>query len=543
MIRTALRRNANRVQTAQTRSLPAPTGGWNAIDPLAKMPPEDAVILRNWIPHPGYVELRPGSRLWSSGAPAAVESLLVYRGTASGADEVYSVSDGDVYDTTVMDTTFSAPVKTGLTNSRVQSLNFANDGGRWLICCNGEDTPFYYDGSTWGNLTITGSSGSITLDPTTLVDVLMFKRRLWFIEKDSTHVWYLPTDAIQGAANLLDLGPILQDGGFVQCMGTWSLDGGQGQDDYLVLMSNQGEIAVYQGTDPDNPPIDWAIVGVFEVGEPLGRRSLFKFGGDLNALTTVGVLPLSQALRRDRAQDDDVTITAKIQNAFHIATQAYKNNFGWEALTYPKGSLAIYNIPVVELTTSYQYVQNLQTGAWCEFRGLNAFCWALANDQIYFGSTDGLYEWDVGVTDAGVDVEADLKTAFNTFGNSGRIKHFTMLQPILNATANVTPAIELLIDFEERDPTAVPTTIVDRTTTLQIRKDWTSVNGVGVYGSVRMQVILSEDPDLVSTLVDGAGSDIVTGDGFTVATDSGEPVYAQVQCIAFNAVYEPGGIL
>ncbi len=543
MIRQALRSNGPRSQQATAKPLPAPTGGWNTVAPLANMKAEFAVILDNWIPRAGFVELRRGDMRWAASAPAAVETLLVYRGDPSGGDQLYAVSDGDVYDVTDQGSVFAMPVYEDLANSRVQSLNFANDGDAFLICVNGEDTPFDYDGSSWAALSITGSSGSITLDADTLVDLVMFKRRLFFVEIDSLHVWYLATNAIQGPANLLDLGPIFQKGGVIASIGTWSLDGGQGQDDYLAIFSTQGEVAVYQGTDPDDP-LNWSIVGRFDTGFPLGRRSLLNYGSDLLALTTIGVIPLSQALNLDRAKQEDVAITALIQPTFQTSAASYSGNFGWQAITYQQGALAIYNIPIVELTTSYQYVQNLQTGAWCRFKALDAFCWETTDTNIFYGGIDGVYQWDTGVTDHGNPLECDLETAFSVFGAGGRIKHFTMIQPVLNATANVRPAIEMLVDFEDREPTSVPTTTIsDRTDVLEIRKDWTSVVGDGSWGAVRMKVILAEDSTFSATLADGDGNDIEDGDGNLIAIDSGEPVNAQVQCIGFVVLSETGGVL
>jgi hypothetical protein len=390
-LRQPARGNPSQVQTAVGRSIPAPIGGWNASSALADMKATDAVILDNWIPRAAYVELRKGSKAWMTGAPGPVETLMPYRG--STPDENYAVSDGDVYDATEEGAAFESPVYTGLSNSRIQSINFANDGGQFLICVNGEDTPFRYDGTNWTTLAITGMSGSIVLNPSKLVDLVMHKRRLFFIEKDTLRVWFLGVQAIQGDAQLLDLGPVFQLGGKLQCIGTWTLDNGTGVDDLIVFITDQGECAVYQGTDPADDT-NWVLSGVYHVGIPLGRRALFKFGGDLNLLTTVGVIPLSQALRVDRAQENTVAITAKIQNAFSTATQLYQDNFGWFGLAYQRGSLAIYNIPTDDLTDADQYVQNLQTGSWCRFTGLPAICWAIVDDAPFFGAPDGVYLWD-----------------------------------------------------------------------------------------------------------------------------------------------------
>lgn len=535
-----MRTNPSQRQTAIGRSIPAPTGGWNAVSNLADMAPTDAVILDNWIPRPTTVELRKGTRAWVVDPPAPVETVMVYRG--SSPDEIYAVSDGDVYDATQEGATFTSPVYTGLSNSRVQSLNFANDGGSFLIGVNGEDTPFRYNGTNWTTLTITGSSGSIILDPATLSDLMMHKRRLFFIEEGTLRIWYLDVEAIQGTAQLLDLGPVFRMGGKLQCLGTWSLDGGAGIDDLAVFITDQGECAVYQGTDPSDAT-NWVLTGVYDIGLPLGKRSLFKYGSDLNLLTTTGVIPLSQALSLDRAQENKVAITAKIQNAFSDAIQSYADNFGWQGLIYQKGSLAIYNVPIDETTDAVQFVQNLQTGAWCRFTGLAAICWAIADDAPFFGSADGVFKWDTGVTDNGVTLRADLKSAFNYMGMRGRQKRFNMLRPTMLATANITPAMEILVDFQEREPTAVPTTIIDRSTTLQVRQDWTSVTGVGYCGAIRMQVAVQLDTGIVSELAIGDGDLLGTGDGYTIATDSGEPVDAQVQIQSFDVTFQPGGQL
>jgi hypothetical protein len=118
-----------------------------------------------------------------------------------------------------------------------------------------------------------------------------------------------------------------------------------------------------------------------------------------------------------------------------------------------------------------------------------------------------------------------------------------MLRPTLNASASISPAIELLVDFHEREPVAVPTTIVDRTDALQIRENWTTVTGLGYCGAVRMQVSLMLDPTIVSELAIGDGDLVGTGDGYTIATDSGEPVDAEVQFLAANVLFQAGGQL
>lgn len=531
------------------KAIPAPVGGWDAQSPLANMPPENAVILDNFIPRAGYVELRRGFVPWQEGLPLPTETLMVWRGgSASVADDIFAACGGSIYDVSNQN---DSPVEvyTGSGNARWQWINFANDAGTFLIAANGAIAPVYYNGSAWVDTVITGTAGVITLDPRTLVDVMDHKGRLFFVQQNSLRVWFLEPFAIQGEANLLDLGPIFDKGGSILCQATWTLDGGSGADDLAVFVTTQGQVAVYQGLDPSDAN-NWALVGVYDLGLPLSRRSLIKYGSDLVLLTTDGVVPLSQALTLDRAQENLVALTQKIQNAFQQATQRFRGNFGWEGVLYTKGTLAIFNIPTASLSRSEQYVQNVQTGAWCRFTGIDAFCWAVANDQLYFGASDYVGLWDTGYADNTTGITGDIKTAFNYFGSRGDLKKFEMLQPILRIASNIAPAVEVITDFKERVPTAVPTSITTTggkwdtglwdvalwSPSVQTRDSWTSVTGIGYCGAVRLRV-QPEPVIYIDLAVDD--EDVVSYDGTgIVAVQAARNTNAAVEIIAFNVKYQ-----
>ncbi len=540
------RGNAQR-RVSAGRAVPAPVGGWDAQSPLANMPPENAVILDNFIPRAGYVELRKGYLPWQTGTTNPVETVMVWRGPV-GADDIFGAAGGFIYDVTNQNET-PVSVYTGAGNARWQWINFANDAGTFLIAANGGGNPVYYDGSTFTDTAITGTAGVITLNPTTLIDVMDHKGRLFFVQENSLRIWYLEPLAIQGDANLLDLGSIFDKGGSILCQATWTLDGGSGADDLAVWVTTQGQIAVYQGIDPSDAD-NWALVGVYDVGFPMSRRSLVKYGSDLMLITSDGVVPLSQALKLDRAQENLVALTQRIQNAFQTATTRYRNNFGWEMSLYQKGSLAICNVPITELATSEQYVQNVQTGAWCRFTGINAYSWAVANDNAYFGASDGVYIWDTGYADDETDIVGDVQTAFNYFGSRGDLKKFEMIQPVLRIATSVSPAIEVLTDFKSGVPTAVPTTVTTDValwdeaiwdtslwaTATETRDFWTSVTGIGYCGSVRMRVTIDAITYLVLSTADDTA---LSYDGVgMVEVNSVRNSSAPVEIIAFNLKYE-----
>lgn len=131
---------------AQTLAVPAPVGGLNARDALALMPPTDAVTLENFFPGTSDVSLRKGYVKWSTGYPAAVESLMTYNGYTSS--KLVAASGTAFYDATAQGAV-GAPEVTGLTNARWQYANMGTPGGQFLVCVNGADYPQLYDGTVW----------------------------------------------------------------------------------------------------------------------------------------------------------------------------------------------------------------------------------------------------------------------------------------------------------------------------------------------------------------------------------------------------------
>jgi hypothetical protein len=554
MVRTALRPNPQKKQTVMARSIPAPIGGWDAQSPLAAMPPQNAVILDNWIPRSGYVEIRRGYIPQQTGTPGPVETLMAYRGGPTG-DKLFAASAGNLYDVTALGGALSAPVYSGATSNRWNYSGFSNPGGEWLIAVNGADTPIGYNAAAWAALpTITGSSGSITLNPDKLFCVCPHQGRLLFGELDTLHVWFPAAGAVGGAMQLLDLGSVFNKGGRLVGIATWSWQFGVTADEYAVFMTDQGQIALYSGIDPSNAS-DWALTGVYNFGPPVGPRALVTYGADLALITTDGIIPLSQALKLDRTQDNTVALTAQIKDVFSQAVRAYSGNYGWQGLLYPGdttssdtdadgGSLAIFNIPISTLGTSMQFVSNLSTGAWCRFLNIDAFCWETANNAVYFGGAEGVYQWDVGASDDGQTITAEMKTAFSSFG-SATTKRFTMIRPLLKTSGLVQPAIDVDTDYQNNVPTATPTVVDVGSTTPETRFDWTSIGGIGYVAAPHMVVSLRDDPSVENLATDAGLLNTlgVDAEGDTLAATPGLPYDVPCQCIGFDIMYQVGGQL
>lgn len=474
-------------------SIPAPTGGLNAKDPLADMNEDEAVIMDNYFPTPSSVESRNGSANHVTSISGSVDTLSVYNDGIT--EEMYAVANGSIYDVTTAGTAGSAVVS-GLANSRFQHINFGTAGGYTLMMVNGQDKMQLYDGSSWRE---DGDTTTVTgFDTADAIHINNFKNRVWFVEKDSMNAWYLPVSSIGGAANAIDMTGIFKLGGYLMAMGNWTIDNAAGIDDYAVFITSEGEVALYKGTDPSSAST-WALVGTFRMGKPVGRRCMCKTGADVLVITTDGAFPLSKALLTDRSQLN-LAATDKISSLINTDTVQYFNNFGWQPIIFPSGNKLIINVPEVEGTRSIQYVMNTQHGAWCRFTGWDANCFEIFGDDLYYGGSGVVIKADTGTDDLGNNIVGYVQQAFSYFKSKGLQKIFKMARPIFQSESFFFPAIGMNVDFKlTRKPASQTLTIgtgaewdVALWDTAEwalgdvISRDWRSISGVGIAGGLNI---------------------------------------------------------
>lgn len=417
----------------KTTSVPAPIGGLNDRNSIADMPPTDAVVLENWWPYPSYVGIRKGSTSHVTGFSSPVETLAEYL-EPDGTSTLFAAAGTSIYDVTTAGAV-GAAVQTGLTNARFQDVQITTPGGSFLYLFNGADNPRLWDGSTWTTVTNASVPAITGLTTSTIIHGCVFKNRIFLVLQDSLELAYLPTLSIGGAAAFLDLGSIFRQGGYIMAAYPWTIDAGNGADDHLVVISSMGEVAVYRGTDPSSSA-DWSLIGVFNLGKPIGRRCAVKYGGDLAINTTEGVYPLGKGLLSSSV-DRRVALTDKIQNSVSVAANTFASNFGWQLCLYPDANMLILNVP--SNSQKYQFAQNTITGAWAKFTGFSANVWLNASTGLYFGSSTTVKKaWTTNLDDS-VPIQADCLPAFSYFGSKAFNKYFTMVRPYIQTTG--TPSI------------------------------------------------------------------------------------------------------
>lgn len=421
-MRSALVSPDPRIQTVETVTVPAPSGGLNSRDSILAMPPTDARGLLNAIARPGEVEIRPGAIEWATGfleneADGFVYTLMSYV-PSSGAGTLFAASDTTVYDVTVQDT--PVEILTGMSSGKWQSVNFANSANQWLIMVNGVNDLQYYDGMTWASTATLG-----TINTADLVDITVYQKRLFFLEKDSRLVHFLSAGAISGTAQTLNFEQHMKRGGKIQAIGTWSVDAGDGLDDLFVAVTSEGEAIVYAGIDPASADT-WALQGVYFIGKPLGQRCLFTIAADLFVATENGLYPLRKALAEGGANERGY-LSAKIEKLFQEFSSGNINRFGWQAELSTANNVLVMNVPV---QGTQQLILELTTGGWSLFKGWPALCWHTFNNALYFGAENRVAKAFVGNTDFGAGIPSFISPAYLSFGKGTQQKHVKLFRPL-----------------------------------------------------------------------------------------------------------------
>jgi len=485
---------------AQVQSLPAPLGGWNARDSIANMEPTDAVTLINMFPTVSSLTMRGGYTKHATGLSGKAQTIMVYNNGSTS--KMFAVtSTGYVYDVTTAGAV-GAAVVSGLTNGIWEYVNITTAGGSYLMAVNGVDNALLYDGATWSTPSITGVTDN------DLSNITLFKNRIWFIEKNTLKAWYLPTSSIGGAAQSTDMSSVCRFGGRLVDLDTWTIDAGYGVDDNLAFITSQGEVIVYRGTDPASAAT-WALIGVWNVGSPVGDRVMLKYGGDLLILTYDGLLPFAAALQSSRL-DPRVALSDKIQGAITAATTQYGGNYadvGWQIYYTAKYNAVWINVPIAD-NQQQQFVMNSITKSWCQFTGWAAYCWETLGEEPYFGS-DGYvgHAWDDNYTDDVSNIVTTTLQAFNYLGARGVKKYFTRARPSIFSNGSPAISVGMNIDFDTSDTTA-PLTFTETSyavwdgaastwdtalwgASLSVQNTWLGITGIGYCGGLQMKTVSS----------------------------------------------------
>lgn len=436
---------------------PAPTRGINAVDGLAEMDARDAIFCYNMYPSKYGLRVRNGYVEWATnvGTNEGGKTLMAYKGSTTANDRLFTTSREGIFNVSSSGSSFSTVVAFGTTTGNAgygQYLGFVTSAGHFLLYFDEVNGYYTYTESTTTWAAVSG--GAMTgIAPGDIVGGCSHKGRLWFVKRNSASGFYLSAGTITGAVTEFNFGTRFKNGGYLVNLYSWTVDGGEGMDDYLVAVSSSGDVVVFKGNDPSSST-DWFQHGAWFIGRPpAGRRVAGVLGRELYLLSSYGVLPISALISGGAIEDDSVYLTRRITSPIRSHMAATIDSLGWEMQLIPDANLLIINAPAVSGEQQIQFVQEMNTRGWGVFRGTPYFTGKEWNGEFYFSNAAGkVYVMtgnldNVNLAGSSFDqIEFSLLTAYRELQADGVYKRTHFIRPVF--IANGVPGYDVSAKYD-----------------------------------------------------------------------------------------------
>ena len=429
--------------------MPMPTGGLNFIDNVADIKPNESYVMTNVIPRPFGLEVRKGWKYWvpqNDSLAGGARSIMAFDSEIPPQSRLFASAEatGLVYDISSQNV---APVLSLTPSTPAVNLgewfgvNYATPGGNyWCMVANGAGY-YVYNGLTgvWTEFIAGSGAGKIEFpagDTTTTKSFsfcFVWKNRLWFLKQNSSEAYYLPINSISGKVEKFDFGPQLKHGGYLSYACNWTYDAGDGIDDSLVILGTQGDMLVYQGTDPASAA-NFQLKGVWYCGNiPPGRRGFCQHGGNVLIITEYGVTNIQDLVSgRIHSSEVNASLGYKINPILARQITANIDQKYWLLIPYPAEELLIIGSPHItpELYRTGLLMSSI-TNAWCTYQNMEIYSAAVWQGKFIFGTREGwVAQGFVGFQDNvpsdgasnGEEVTARIQNAFSSFESGNQNK-------------------------------------------------------------------------------------------------------------------------
>lgn len=454
-------------------AVPAPNGGINAVDGLLTMgtrSPEDAIFLYNMVPSSYGTKVRTGYREWCTNVGTdGVRTVIPFTASAFSSNRLFACASDAIYNVSSSTDTPTAEISFLTVNDSSglgKWTNYTTLAGHFCLYC--DETNGYYvyteSGATWAKVAMGAGANEISgINPALFVDVVIYKSRAWFVEKDSASAWYLDAGSIFGAATEFNFGSKFKHGGTLAALYTWTVDGGEGTDDYLVAISTGGDVILYKGNDPDTAT-DFLQHGQWYIGPPpVGRRLAGSFGGEIYLLSSYGIIPLTRLISGALIQKDDIYLSKKVSPLINEQMASTRDEVGWEIKLISRENLLLVSVPARLGFPDIQFVQSLNTQGWAVYRDIPYFTGDTWEGEFYIGTSDNKVMIHTGTQDAvdldgenGVAIEWSGLSVFQEYGEIGKYKITQFIRPVFLAAQAPSYAVEARYDYNLSEVLSVP---------------------------------------------------------------------------------------
>lgn len=440
-------------------TMPPPYGGLDLVSPIDNTDPSFALELVNVFPGAGAPTVRLGYTQFANVGVATPIKFVDSLNLANGTSLLISSTDSAIYSTTSAGAV-SAITGTAVTSGEWQSASYNNR----IYLCNGVDSARYWDG-------VAGTTASLTFTGLALTDMVFVhphKERLYFVEKNSSRVWYggLQVTGTGGSPALtsFDLSYVFPRGGNLVAIGSYSNSANVATQDYFWACSSQGDIVFYTGSYAGDPST-WGLVARYFIGRPLGRRAFVRVNNDVWIITEQGIVPISGLFQADPEASLNI-VSQKVNPLISEAAALFPFDHQWHGFFWPQGRRVYISIPQSG-TSCYFLVYSIDTKGWTQFKLFNSehsLSSCAYNGLPYYGSASGIiWKGETGQADAITATTSQAitfsgRSAFSFYGSRSNYKAFKDIRPIIKTKRGVSLNIGLDVDFK-RAPTVSAVTI------------------------------------------------------------------------------------
>jgi hypothetical protein len=462
---TLARQQRGQQQATQAVFVTAPQGGINALSGAGAVPEQDAIFLTNLIPQEYGCHVRKGYVEWCQPLPAGtladgVKTLIPVSGQNSDTpvDKLFACTSEGIYDITTQGAAPVLKLTWPLHTARsgwVSWHAYTTLAGQFILACDTENGYYVYTVSTdtWAVGVITGPTPS----EAALDFVTVWKNRVWFVQQSTGSAWYLPVGQITGSATEFQFGNKFKYGGYLKSLWNWTLDGGEGVDDYLAVISSGGDMLIYKGEDPATAG-EFRQVGAWYIGKPTqGRRQGDDLGGDLYLLSVFGILQPSKLIAGSPLQNQSVQLSYKINPRINNILDEGNQTYGWQIKFSPVDQLLFLIVPRVPGQPYRQFVYSIATQAWCQFANVPMKCGDIYKGKFMFGSDENRVFMYTGAVDnvlvedngaSSTNITWEMLTGFQTYNTPANWKRVHFLRPRFIGAEIPTYNVAARYDFD-----------------------------------------------------------------------------------------------
>lgn len=535
-------------QTNEVFRYPSPIGGVDIRNSLDSGALSTCLYAYNIAPYEQGMQVREGYREHQigvdAGSGAGVHTLIPFNSVNDDTtgNALFAVTNEGIWNVTAqsgtpsLDVTFADQSVDAGYGTFTHYVNQAETDV--LFYADNINGLFSYDAATttWTN------TGIVTgINEVDVKFVMSHKNNVWFAVKNSTTGYYLPILSSTGTVTAQYFGDKFQHGGTLAGLFSWTVDGGQGVDDILVVVSQAGDVILYTGSGPTET--DWGMKGVYYVGKiPNTPRFGSEQGGELRILSAYGVMSMNDLLQGVdtstlRADAGTGGMAYKIAGLIREDMKTKINSRGWDISLIPSEGGVLINTPTVVGESPIQFYYNLATQGWGLWRDVPMLCFTEYADAVVFGTSDGrVMVMDSPVDDAlitppvdglnGNEIPFSVLTAYHPLSSAGTYKRVKLIRPDFISTLPPSHSSQARYDFDTSEG-------VD----FQLREPSAFLGGVWGTGTWDNAVWGSADGVTFPT-IGGAW-----GTGRYVAIATRGTCRAKTQLLGWDVVFDTGGTL